>query len=161
MRNHIRIPGRRECRWQLLTDLREIDPLADLHYLGEGIWVMGPVKPNKFRYAQAGQILTGGHDRSTWMRRMWELGLYGFTRINSYHIQGEPDSRILHDLRVRDFLYRHNRERTFDDALARADGTIETEARKKMMMDEMEARTLDSFGNFFRGRTSFDMGRTQ
>ena len=157
MKNHIPIPGLRECRWQLLADLREIDPTVDLHYLGEGIWVLGAVKPNQWRYDTAGGVLRGGHDRSTWMRRTWELGLHGFTRINNYLIQGEPDSRIVHDLRVRDWHYRHNRERVFDEALARADGSWETEARQKMMLDEVESRLADSYGYFFKGRRNYMM----
>ncbi len=160
MKNHIRIPGRREARWQLLADLREIDPTVDLHYLGEGVWALGAVRWNRNRYEQAGRILRDGHDRSTWMRRQWELALYGFARINSYRIQGEPDTRILNDLRVRDWRYRHQANQTFEQALARADGTAESDAREKMALNEMESRLVDSYGNFFRGRRSFDMGRS-
>lgn len=160
MKNHIRIPGQRECSWQLLTDLREIDRTVDLHYLGEGVWMLGSVKPNKWRYEAAGAVLRSEHDRSTWMRRLWELGLYGFARMGEYKIYGEPNSRILQDFARKDWHYRHNREAAFDKALAMADGTLELEARQKMLLDDMEARTTDSWANFFRGRRSFDMGRT-
>lgn len=161
MRNHVRIAGQRECSWQLLADLREIDPTVDLHYLGNGVWVLGSVRPNKHRYVQAGRLLRDGHDRSTWMRRLWELTIYGFARVGVYQIQGEADSRIVTDFRQKDWRYRHEREVAFDEAMADADGTNELEWRKKLMLDDMEARTHDSWANFFRGRRSFDMGRGQ
>jgi hypothetical protein len=95
------------------------------------------------------------------MRRLWELTLQGFARVGVYQIQGEADSRILDDFRLRDWRYRHEPEAAFDEAMAEADGTNELEWRKKMMLDDMEDRTRDSWGNFFRGRRSFDMGRGQ
>ncbi len=161
MRNHIDIPGRREARWELLADLREIDPTVDLHYVGEGYWVLGSVRPNRLRYEQAGALLKEGHDRSTWMRRLWELALHGFSHIGTYRIYGDPDSRIVHDLRERDWLYRNDREATINRKLDEADGTAETERRINDTLAEAEARTRDSWGNFFAGRRSFDMGRTR
>lgn len=161
MKNHIDIPGRREARRELLADLREIDPNVDLHYLGEGYWALGVVRPNQHRYRAAGQVLRDGHDRSTWMRRLWELGLYGFAQIGLYRIWGEPDGRIVHDFREKDWRYRHEREAAFNRQLDWADGTTEQESRINDALAETEARTRDSWGYFFAGRRSFDMGRTR
>jgi len=158
MRNHIRITSSREPPRHVLESLRTIDPTVDLHYIGEGSWALGSVKWTRPRYKEAAQLLSNGALRTRGAYLLAVLGLYGFAKIATYDIMGEPDSRIVHDLRERDFRYRAGRERMFNEKLDQAErGNRDEETQD--WLDEIEAREADSYANFFRGRRSFDMGR--
>lgn len=160
MTNHIRIMSTRDVPPLLLKELRTIDPMVDLHYVGEGSWVLGSVKWTWPRYKEAFGLLATGNLRTRGAQRLAELGLHGFAKIASYFIVGEPDGRIVADFREREHRYRAGRERMFNeklDAAEKGDRDKETKA----MIDEIEAREADSYANFFKGRRSFYMGRNR
>lgn len=156
-KNRIDIPGERECDWQLLADLRAIDETVDLHYLGDGRWVLGSVRPNKLRYSEAGSLLRSASPRARWTRRLWELGMYGFARIALYEIRGWPDSRITADLRERVWRYQKSRDKAFEESLRHTSDEPERERAVRAAEDEAEARALDSYAWAFRGRKNFAM----
>ena len=112
-RNHISLPAVREPPSELLRELREIDPTVDLHYAGDGRWILGAVRPNSERRQIAGKILEQRRRigvRSYVRRLVPELGVHGFGLIGVWQIQGEPDGRIVNEFRYLDFCYRRGDE---------------------------------------------------
>lgn len=155
-RNHIALPGTREPPSWLLAELREIDPTVDLHYTGHGYWLLGAVKPNRER-REIAQKIKGQRSRSTRSYSRWllpELALEGFGLIGYWHIQGEPDGRIVNDFRRTDHAYRQGAEPDWG-AMEMLKGP-DTEK----VMQEIEDRAKHDGGYFFRGRKSFLVKRT-
>ena len=126
-------PSERTCPPALRADLRRIEPTAALVYVGGGRWVLGTIRfhwPNvqkvvrtlvKLERETASQLNAFGHEADVnrdpaeradaarrqarniyWLRAL----IQGFRPIADYHIEGEPDSRIVRDFEFRDFLYR-------------------------------------------------------
>jgi hypothetical protein len=129
---------------------------VDLHYTGHGYWLLGAVKPNSER-REIAQKLKVQRIRSTRSYKRWllpELALEGFGLIGYWHIQGEPDGRILNEFRALDYAYRQGEEP--DWAAMEMMPVPDTEK----IMQEIEDRTKHDGGYLFRGRRSPPVKRT-
>jgi hypothetical protein len=102
----------REAPVALVQRLREIEPLAELAYVGQGKWWLGRREPNsklshagreKVRTAMAAERLT---PEAVLMHTVGRLQQAGLVFIAEY--EGEPDGRIAKDLEVMDFLWKLN-----------------------------------------------------
>lgn len=128
---HLRRPPQ-----HVVAGLRQVDPTADLVYMGWAKWLLVSVRPNREVIQQSQRILTNA-------RRLLELwranpkyrenpgafrrliGRYDFAvlatmgarPITEYVIQGEPTSAIVDDMRRMDWLFRHTTDEAFDRAL--------------------------------------------
>lgn len=104
----IDLPGQlREPSADLLRRLRELDPRAEVVYVGEGRWWVGRVKQNVPRIqrgrAMAVRILDGdglydefGQPVSQWPElRQALLMAQGFGLADEVRVQGEPDDKIV------------------------------------------------------------------
>lgn len=151
----------------LLRALRVTDPTAELLYMGDGVWWLGRIAPNR-NIEQAGQRLAAScrrverkgrklvpEDRRRWM--VAQARLAGFQATQEYHVVGEPTAAIVRDQEVMDFLHRtlsdEDRDRMADEdfvrakAQAHADLTDDARGRdawKYMFTRSHAVRRLDS-----------------
>lgn len=113
----------------LLASLRDIDPTAELVYVGGGEWWLGAVRTNESRAVKGRLIIeqmdklenaVQHHPSIVRNRCLGQLLLQGFARIASYKGPGEASgvltvmttpeymTTILEDFRERDFHYRRD-----------------------------------------------------
>src|SRR5690606_35388912 len=102
---------RRDPPEHVLAGLRQIDLRADLHYAGEGCWVLGvatgvvtsTVRATAMKILQreSSKLKPNGSNI-----RLADAMLRGFREIARYQVQGSPDSSIVHDFRERDWWWR-------------------------------------------------------
>jgi hypothetical protein len=153
----------REPPEAILRELRELDPVYDLHYLGDGRWVVGRVVLNNERIATARNmkrnIARNPHLPHQEKRlRMAELAEYGFGVVAFYKFQGEPTGELVNDVRQREFNHRRDREAAFERALASSDFR---EPLPDDIYDQIEYRERHVAPELFRARRHFDQGRIQ
>lgn len=163
MRNHIRLSSLREPTEAILRELRELDPVYDLHYLGDGRWVVGRVVLNNERIATARKIKAQiarnpGLPHQAKRHRMAELAERGFGVVAFYKFQGEPTGELVNDVRLREFNHRREREAAFERALASSDFR---EPLPDDVYDQIEYRERNIAPQLFRNAKSFDQGRIQ
>jgi len=107
----IDVPALRDPSPDLLRRLREIDPRAEVIYVGNGRWWVGRVKANSPRRAigrrMALAIRNGdGHpwrigDRDRWPElRQALLMAQGFGLVVDVTVQGEPDARLVREFAI-------------------------------------------------------------
>lgn len=158
-RNHVQHPsptGRRPPD-HLLRDLRQVDETLDCHYLGEGRWAVGAVSPNKERRRMARNKLDGyakhGVDDPS-KATMALLALKGFSPIALYrqnpHQAATLWGRIVHDIRKRDWLYRHRGDEEFEAGLSVASRSMHDTGPT---LDDIEDAIHQEYPYLFRGRT--------
>jgi hypothetical protein len=132
----------------VLDRLRELDPATELVYFGNGRWVLGRVVPNSNRIRRGLAILRteamAAHPSLDGLR-IGELTRQGFGVIAEYQIQGEPDSRIVEDFRIRDWLFRTDPEGTFQARAAETCGDTKLAAMQQAMVDRVEATAGDAW----------------
>lgn len=160
----------REAPVALVQRLREIEPLAELAYVGNGKWWLGRRDPNralakagreKVRAAMAVERLTPEAVLTHTVGRLQQEGL---VFIAEY--EGEPDGRIVKDLEVMDFLWKLNATQQRWEAAMDAEKKAEKELALKDMTDE--GRAVDAWnywrkGTFARTRinpSDYKSGRT-
>ena len=130
---HVTPPTSRLAHESILLQLRDVDPAAELLYLGQGHWALGRCRPTPERRDAADKMLAaawqsareGAFEEASWYRRLRFARAVreGFAQMESYHPpdcdcpnvtahtrldRGEPDARI-----VRDFtraIYRWRRD---------------------------------------------------
>lgn len=143
----------REAPVALVQRLREIEPLAELAYVGNGKWWLGRRDPNsalakagqqKVRAAMAVDRLTPEAVLTYQVGRLQQAGL---VFIAEY--EGEPDGRIVKDLEVMDFLWKLNATQQRWEAAMDAEKRAEKELALKDMTDE--GRAKDAWSYAFRG----------
>jgi hypothetical protein len=158
---------------ELVAELREIDPKAELIYAGRGKWILGTVDPNRIRERKAckmiGTILAvrslldvGVVDVPSRVialvaYRLWyyELVRQGFRIIQAYNFQGEPTSHIAWDFRKRDWFYRHYFARELKRFEEAADADAKADAQLDKLREYLESE-YESIHRFaFRGKRSF------
>ena len=97
----------------LLQRIRDIEPLAELIYAGEGSWLLGRVAPNDLlaeaglRKQRAVNVQTASVRAGLEAKRMHLLGRLqqrGFQYTAAF--EGEPDGRIVNELRRADYLWK-------------------------------------------------------
>jgi len=150
----IDLPELREPPPALLAQLREIDPLAELIYVGEGEWWLGVVKPNTFRRAQ-GDALLGREWRKSvkdWQQlRYGQLMRQGFAFCGTWVIEGEPDGRIVNDFRESTWLWAHDRDRVEDTLLEKPE-RVRQQNTRSMMKDKLHADARSIYRHVVSGR---------
>lgn len=109
----IEVAGDRTAPAYLVAALRRIDPTLDLIYGGDGRWMVLTYRPRVHR------IRTGHGLLRTTMRsdhpdpgvaRQGFAMIAGYALVGSFVIEGEPDWRIVEEIRAADWLYRHQPE---------------------------------------------------
>lgn len=109
----IDIPVERETPEWVLSRLREVDPMAELFYAGDGWWWLGVVKPDAPRCWMGRKMLEFWADQGIeqeWpLVRMEILKSQGFGLIGKTNNGGnDPDwSALIEDFRRVDWIYRH------------------------------------------------------
>lgn len=110
----IDIPVERETPETVLSRLREVDPMAELVYTGNGWWWLGVVKPNAPRCLVARKTLQFWADQGIeheWpIVRMELLKEQGFGLVAKIRGEGagDPDwGAVIEDFRMCDWIYRH------------------------------------------------------
>lgn len=126
----IAIPQFRIAPPELVARLREIEPLAELVYLGQGKWFLGTLAPTPVRYRAGARKVSAAHRlkpqnaadmaRALWMHYEGSLLLQGFAGWQIF--TGEPDSAIEEYARLRSYQW----DKEVDRQLAR----VEWEARQ-------------------------------
>lgn len=170
VRNHASLSSPRQVPEDFLRRLRRIDETFDLHYVGNGHWILGAVRPNRVRTEIAGKMHLARdrryerHSGRSFARLAlpW-LGMQGFAPVAYYHIQGEPDYRIIADARERDWRYRTAADSTFAERLDDSEGMHDLRGSERSMKndkwwDELEYREKHERPRLFRGRTHFAQG---
>jgi hypothetical protein len=147
----------------ILRELRELDPVYDLHYLGKGRWVVGRVVLNSERTSTARkmklQVLKHPNlpNRDT-RYRVAQLAEQGFGIVAFYQFQGEPTGELVNDVRLREFTHRREREAAFERALADSDFRPPI---SDSYFEEIAYRERHVAPQLFRNARSFDQGRIQ
>ena len=121
----------------------------DLHYVGQGFWALGSVKPNRARREIAGKMLENRRRAGffNYVRRVIpELALQGFGIIGWWQIEGEPDGRIVKDFRYSDWCYRRGEEPDWDSMEMRR------QVSDDVLMQEVVDRVKHDEGIFWRAR---------
>ena len=140
--------GSRIAPPHVLNGLRALDPVSDLIYLGSGKWMLALLKPSSERRIQASRMLdrldqeikhgTSRSAESIRQRARFALLVYaGYQVIDTYEIQGAPDSSIVHDYARALWMLRHKSEaEQMRDAIESAEKRQAQEAAHKDLMDE-------------------------
>ena len=160
----LQYPSERTCPPALLAELRRIEPTAELLYVGEGRWLLGTVRFRWDNYAKAARALAKierdnatnltaivahaevGRDKATLRAAAYRQSrnmaylravMQGFRPIADYTIQGEPDSRIVHDFARRDWLFRVAPDASDQEKLDEADGTAAARRKLEVLRDTL------------------------
>lgn len=145
----------------LLRDLRGVDPLAELYYAGEGEWWLGVVKfhsPRRKKGSYLCRVATR-RDITNWtMLRIGKLMQQGFGLIARYRIQGEPDSRIVRDFQMRDWIWRMQAELHFNQRLDEAEGGPARRAAAQRAQDYLMSESHYAYSRFVRGNPRVGYG---
>ena len=161
----------REAPEALLRDLEAVDPAAALVYAGPRRWVLGRVVPNEPRRAMAARVLASYAKATvpTWAsadekraaalrleesRRFARLALQGFAVIAEYPLN-DPDSRILFDFQLRDFLYRFAADLEFAKGLAASEGEPSRQRAIATILDAATTHGVDAWRYAMRKRRVF------
>lgn len=133
----------REAPGHLLRALRVIDPTAEFVYMGEGRWLLGRLASTA-AIRVAGQRLVESCKRAVEGRKptpldarrylFAQLRLNGFQPTSEYVFQGEPDSSVVIDQQVMDWMY-HN---TSDSELETAVDADMVKAREDARADMLD-----------------------
>jgi hypothetical protein len=137
----IDLPEPRVCPESLLAQLREVDPAAELIYVGEGEWWLGVVKPNTFRRAQGDAILgrEWAKDQPSWEQiRYGQLMRQGFAFCGTWHFIGEPTAKIVQEFRESTWLWAHDRDQA-EDTIFEAPERQQQANLRAMMKDRLHA----------------------
>lgn len=140
------VPADRTAPAHVAEGLRAVDPTAVLHYAGDGLWLLGSVRPNALARAQAEAMLArsaaaGVSDAPRGVDQLARLVRQGFRPIGEYQLQGEPTSAVVHDFRRRDWQYRHWSDAEVFAAMDAPDEAARAAARADLT-DPARARDL-------------------
>ena len=144
----------REAPPELLKQLREICPRADLIYWGEGVWMLGRWNPHVRWNPDAAKRLdriyewpiSDTRDRNIALERM---RLRGFARTTEFRFEGDENWGLIREDFRRRIFNLHNRAIA---ALEEGGLTPEREAGK-MLTEDALAEGYDVYRHL-RGRTS-------
>ena len=154
--------GERKAPEAVLQQLREIDPNADLVYLGGSEWLLGVRAENhaakraierQLAWALDQPKLSDPLDAAEQAKRIQLLQLYasGFRPV---HIYSTPEESV-EDFRERDHRWRTDFDGTIRDRLREASLEDRREASEARLMDYIQAETGFLHRHFFRGAKSF------
>lgn len=149
----------------LVARLREINPEAELLYIGKGKWLLGLVRPDGFRrrmalarIAKLTKILERAYLLPEEVKRaaalrLWKARLHaeGFKDIALYQT-GDPDGSIVEDLREREWTFRHRWKETVRERNREIDGTAAEEATEARIRDYIRSEGPSIHRTAFRHR---------
>lgn len=162
-----RPPGGRVCPPEVVAQLREIDPLAEIVYRGNGWWVLGTVKPDRIRYLQAVRalgayysLLTRANRGEITLNRKFKaelrlrlgkklLQLQGWREVTAFR-QAVPDSGIVEVFRASDWLWRHRFREVEREKEREAEGTVALEKRRAVFESYMDQEHRSIHRHVFR-----------
>jgi len=150
----IDLPEERVCPEGLLRQLRQVDPAAELIYVGEGEWWLGVVKPNTFRRAQGDAILgrEWRKDQPSWDQlRYGQLMRQGFAFCGTWTFLGEPTGQIVHEFRESTWLWTHDQAR-LEDTLLEAPERKRQQNLRSMMKDRLHADARSVYRHLVKDR---------
>ncbi len=102
--------GDRKAPAHLVAGLQRIDPTLELVCVGEGKWVVLSHKPRIHRIRTGHGLLrtTAQSDHpDPGVFRQGHAMVNGYAFLAEYVIEGEPDWRIVEEVRAADWLFRH------------------------------------------------------
>lgn len=121
-------PQARFASEHVVRGLEFLDPTACIVHMDEARWMVGKVRPSAEARVQAEHMLTNwtrnlqaGTRMSDFGRRRVRfamLAYLGFRPVQQYDLIGAPDSGIVRDFAISQYLWRHARE---DEPLGRQD----------------------------------------
>lgn len=144
------IPRIRDADPALLAGLREVDPSADLVYLGEKRWMVMRMRPlNDARIDGARRMMAtlhaqtveaGTRDERAWYQRYraTRMHLQGYTVVSSWTFDRDPDWRVVQDFRERAWRLRH--DQPYDDPEAERERAVQKQ--KEILYDPSLARLM-------------------
>lgn len=158
-KSRVDYPSSRRAPEPLLALLREVDPTAELLYMGFGPrstpegdelfgprWCLGSFDPGRPGRHQANRILKGQWQRGmpTGERaRFARAVLQGFAPIDVY-VQRDPDSTIVEDFREADWRYRTDPEGNFAIVEDAVEGGPRLRRKLALVRDAVDSKALDS-----------------
>lgn len=153
-------PGDRPPPEHLLRGLREIDPVAEMVYIGHGDWLVGRVQPNNERYvlgAYAARLELSHPNPNLEALRDAQLQMQGFAAVATWHFEGEPTSIVVEDFRRRCWIYDRSREAAIREAV-RASAGVDAEAQARATANLARAAAPDAWRMSRLKPHSVDMG---
>ena len=127
----------RETPEDLLAQLAEDDPVAELVYVGDGLWFLGAVRPTPFRREAGAAMLYRARAKMDRLAiRHATLVMQGFALITAVPDAGLAD--LVADFRRRDWEYRNTpTQSTFD----LHDAALDTQEERLLakVLDDMHA----------------------
>ncbi len=154
MERLIDLPEPRVCPEALLVQLRQVDPAAELIYVGEGEWWLGVVKPNTFRRAQGDHLLAREwrKDQPSWEQiRYGQLMRQGFAFCGTFSFIGEPTSEVVQEFQESTWLWAHDRDRV-EDTLFEAPERKRQANLRSMMKDRLHADARSVYRHLVKDR---------
>lgn len=153
-------PGGDEPPGHILYELRLIDDMAELHYIGGGRWALGVYEPSSYRRKVGGKNMQTAdelEDGRKW--RMAWLTYRGFSFISFHDV--EPGRhcnlwKVVPAFRRRDWNWRNKRRQMERESKAAA---LNWRGRPsdEEFMERIEARISDAYPYLFGGRKHFPM----
>lgn len=113
------LPTGRTAPPELTRGLKEVDPSAELIYMGDGRWDLLRLRPkNDVRLGVASMMLATAY-RACQLGKLGEAGWYralrfarllreGYVVFGRYRLDHDPDWRIVHDFRRAMWEYAHD-----------------------------------------------------
>ena len=139
----------------VMARLREIEPTAELVYLGAGHWLLGSVRPTRVREREGCRAIGRWRQlpeekRSPGRLLRAQLIRQGFAPIELYEVN-DPDGRIVRDFRRRDWRWRNRADETFERTLDNSDDAMGLHESIETIIDQVHAE--------WRGLHAFSTGR--
>jgi len=143
----------REAPEHIRRGLRDLDPTAEVIYLGPMRWLVGRVRPNVHTHRIAtglldtftSQLSTGARLSPKGQRkaRFALLALQGFRPVEEYRMR-DLDWRVVEDFRVSQWRMQHEDPDALLDAME-ADDAAERAARRAELADRDRAKDAQRF----------------
>mgnify|MGYP006292520499 CR=1 FL=1 len=146
-------PGGRHAPPEVLAELREIDPMAELVYIGEARWLMGKYSEDADKRVKAIRQLEKWAKTVTRLDPTAEEGLkarlpaimdrwrekrlkaMGFQPFQSVFYSTDPDSAFVEIFRSADWIWKFAWREAERSMEAETDGTADQDRRKKELLD--------------------------
>lgn len=113
------LPTGREAPPEVTRGLKDVDPSAELVYMGDGRWDLLRMRPKTDDRAQVASLMLQNAYRACGKGRLAEQGWYralrfarlirhGYIVFGRYRLGRDPDARIVHEFRRAMWEYRHD-----------------------------------------------------
>jgi hypothetical protein len=168
------VQGRRAPA-EVVLAFREIDPTLDLVCVGPRTWLLFSHRPNVEISREAGRklwafdLILAAADRGEreWnpeflihvsrRREYWRLMGAGARPLSIY--KGEPNSRWVHDARMRDWRWRHEFRQAIQEQDDVREGLEDTRRRRDTITEFVHGEGRSIHRHAFRRPVTVDMGR--